>query len=394
MLSQKKVLPYDSRHHPESHGLQLPLLSNQFENHPRARYHHVQDPTGTNQRYHKRNNDIVPSMNNDCLVSSSIGDIQNQHHRSHHPYTLPPPSNTFDRNLAHNQTFYTDLSLSKPKPASKVCTKGAMNARPKVGTLYFGAYAMADSLVGGCAWSIVDVDNNFVIKGSAPVVQEYNSSLRLELEALLNGLKAAFTKKIRRITIRSDSIMVLNHLLQLESSNLPYFQCIYHSVKDLTAAILKLLPHFYHYESELISTDENSLMRDQARDAILSYFDRKFDRIVERQTVGFLEEKTLYPSHHKEQFPEFFKSNVLTSIPSSQSISSSCASTVSLSSCSSAYSSTAQSPIKYPDCDEKYQMHRPDNKDRINMDELTDLDLMSPSTQARIFLSFDVDNFE
>lgn len=112
----------------------------------------------------------------------------------------------------------------------------------KCGTLYFSAFLPIDSLVGGCAWAVHDDGNVLITSGAVSVSLTYSSILRLEYEALLNGLKAAFTKKIRRLTIKGNSQMILEHLLH-GFHTFPYFQTIYHSVKDLSAAIVKLLPH-------------------------------------------------------------------------------------------------------------------------------------------------------
>lgn len=183
--------------------------------------------------------------------------------------------------------FPTQSSLSKNQQQSasnQISQQHQAPSQGKCGTLFFSAYLPTDSLVGGCAWAVHDDSNALVVNGSVTVSLTYSSILRLEYEALLNGLKAAFTKKIRRLTIKGNSQMILEHLMNGDHT-FPYFQSIYHTVKDLSAAIVKLLPQFHSVTSELMSVEENYLVHNLAIQAIQDLADKKYEKLVARSAT-------------------------------------------------------------------------------------------------------------
>lgn len=161
----------------------------------------------------------------------------------------------------------------------------ANEARPRSGTLYFSAFVQKDSQIGGCAWRVLDINEvQTITEGSEPVVQDNSSLMRMELEGLLNGLKAAFTKKLRSLIIKSNSVMIVNQLLRPNDSVTNFFEnSDSHCIRDLTSAIRKLLPQFHHIESYLISTEENIVAYNRASKAIFEYYNKKFDKLVERK---------------------------------------------------------------------------------------------------------------
>ena len=77
------------------------------------------------------------------------------------------------------------------------------------------------------------------------VIQDFPSTIRLEYEALLNGLQAVFSKKIKNIIIRSCSPMVVSHLLY--GHRYPLFISIYKNLSEIHIAINKIISKFHHF---------------------------------------------------------------------------------------------------------------------------------------------------
>jgi ribonuclease HI len=153
-------------------------------------------------------------------------------------------------------------------------------SRPATITLFFGSVVKPDSLVGGCAWWMNDEQQNVIANGSLPVIQTFPSLIRLEYEALLNGLKAAFQKNLRNIVIKGSSQFVINHLLTGVFN--PFFTSMYSTIKDLYVAIQRLLPEF-NYEVELISPRRNYFSHKLAENIIIDYHRKRDMRIAKQQ---------------------------------------------------------------------------------------------------------------
>lgn len=147
-----------------------------------------------------------------------------------------------------------------------------LQADPSVYIVSFGAVVKQDSLVGGCGWWIANEMKTVVVHGSAPVQQSFPSQIRLEYEALLNGLKAAHLKHMKYLLIRSCSDMILS-LLRNEKFHM--FQSIYSLVSDLDQAVQKLIPQFAHIELEWIHPDSNYYSQKLAKDSIANFYRRK-----------------------------------------------------------------------------------------------------------------------
>ncbi len=158
-------------------------------------------------------------------------------------------------------------------------------------SLFFGGYVQKDSLIGGSAWFLADELGNNISNGADPVHQTFPSLIRLEYEALLNGLKAAFLKHVKILRIKGSSKMVIAHLTS--NGQFPYFKSVYHFVEDLNAAIMKLLPQFFSVEFELIPPERNNFTRKLAENIIVNYHkrrDTKFQRNTEANAAAAKEQ--------------------------------------------------------------------------------------------------------
>lgn len=155
--------------------------------------------------------------------------------------------------------------------------------KPKF-TLFFGAAEKADSLVGGCGWWIRDGNNTVVTHGSVPVQQPYRSLPRLEYEALLNGLIAAHVKKIRCLCVKSHCEL---SFLLMQGREVPGLSSVHYAVRDISAAIAKLLPQFQTVEVELISAEQNHYSQKLAKTVIDDFLRRQekmaFDKMAQLQ---------------------------------------------------------------------------------------------------------------
>jgi ribonuclease HI len=147
-------------------------------------------------------------------------------------------------------------------------------------TLNFGSVFKQDSLIGGCAWWISQERKSIVCNGSLPVIQTFPSLIRLEYEALLNGLKDAFQRNFRNIIIRGSSQFVIYHLQSGTIS--PVFQTVYVLIKDLYAAIKRLLPEFT-YELQLVSKKKNYFSHKLAENIIIDYHNKRDMKIAKQQ---------------------------------------------------------------------------------------------------------------
>lgn len=168
-------------------------------------------------------------------------------------YPHPPMNNKFNPNHGPYQGINNDHDKS-------------------IYIVSFGAIVKPDSLVGGCGWWISNENKTVVIHGSAPVQQAFPSQVRLEYEALLNGLKAAHLKHMKYLLIRSCSDMVLS---MLRNEKFHMFQSIYSLVSDLDQAVQKLIPQFAHIELEWIHPDNNFYSQKLAKDSIANFYRRK-----------------------------------------------------------------------------------------------------------------------
>lgn len=92
---------------------------------------------------------------------------------------------------------------------------------------------------------VSDNYNNVILNGSVAVIQDFPSTIRLEYEALLNGLQAVFSKKIKNIIIRSCSPMVVSHLLY--GHRYPLFISVYKNLSEIHIAINKIISKFQHF---------------------------------------------------------------------------------------------------------------------------------------------------
>jgi len=202
--------------------------------------------------------------------SGSTAPVIDRPSQAQRAHSLPDQNRYHSHSHSHSQT-------QTPMQAAPTIT------RPRSGVLYFSAFVQIDNEIGGCAWRVVDDHEvQLIVEGSEPVVQDHCSLMRMQLEALLNGLKAAFTKKLRRLVIKSDSTMIVNQLLRDSSSNI-FQSADSHCIRDLTSAILKLLPQFHYIESHLISCEENTSVQERASEAIYEYYNKKFDKMVDRK---------------------------------------------------------------------------------------------------------------
>lgn len=144
------------------------------------------------------------------------------------------------------------------------------------GILYFGASVRPHSLIGGASWWIASESNKIVTYGSIYVHQTFPSLIRLEYEALLNGLRAVCLNNFGRVTITGSSRFVLTHLSQRFETKFPFMRSVHVQVDDVVEALKKVLFKLQHFEAELISKDANNYANTLAEKAIVKYEKRKF----------------------------------------------------------------------------------------------------------------------
>ena len=190
----------------------------------------------------------------------------------HHDVYPGPPSNPYlgPGPGPHHPGQHPSMNMNKYGPNHALPMHGAID--PSVYVVSFGAIVKPDSLIGGCGWWISNELKTVVVHGSAPVQQAFPSQVRLEYEALLNGLKAAHLKHMKFLLIRSCSDMVLS---MLRNEKFHMFQSIYSLVSDLDQAVQKLLPQFAHIELEWIHPDNNFYSQKLAKDSIANFYRRK-----------------------------------------------------------------------------------------------------------------------
>jgi hypothetical protein len=147
---------------------------------------------------------------------------------------------------------------------------------PVQATLYYGGVLNPDgSLIGGCAWCLIDNNNRRIAHGSYSVVQEFPSLVRLEYEGLLNGLQACLLKNLLSVKVRGCNGLSVSQF-PFPPGNLPDKQCamlssMYHSVDDLSCAINKVLPRFKYYEFGTIPGELNGFVFKVAKGAIKTH---------------------------------------------------------------------------------------------------------------------------
>ena len=125
-------------------------------------------------------------------------------------------------------------------------------------TLYFGAVAQPDSLLGCCSWILCSnstctttFTNNstntsiILVKDTMPIYQPYISLINLEYQALLHGLVTAIKHKITHITILTTSSLIISHIHK--GIELPYLTTIYAHLSIITIRIRQLLRTFHEY---------------------------------------------------------------------------------------------------------------------------------------------------
>jgi hypothetical protein len=140
-------------------------------------------------------------------------------------------------------------------------------------TLYFGAVVHPYSQVGGCSWWMCDERKNVVGYEAHPIIQSFPSLVRLEYEALLNSLKAAYHKNFRTITICGSSEFVMTTFRNPNFSN--YFTSIYALIKEQHETIQQLLMQF-DYRVEILTPKENHFAHKLSENIIIDY-NRKLD---------------------------------------------------------------------------------------------------------------------
>jgi ribonuclease HI len=141
--------------------------------------------------------------------------------------------------------------------------------------LYFGAVVRRNSLIGGSAWWIANEHKKIVTYGSIYVHQTFPSLIRLEYEALLNGLRAVCLNDFGRVLIMGSSKMVVHHIQQEFHSDFQFIQTVFDQVKDLVEAIQKVLLKLQHISVELITHEANSYAHVLAEKAIVKYEKRR-----------------------------------------------------------------------------------------------------------------------
>ena len=156
-------------------------------------------------------------------------------------------------------------------------------------TLYFGGAIKKNSLIGGSSWWLAaqDYHEKAVATGSNSVIQTFSSLIRLEYEGLLNGLKAAFQRGVRRLVIKGSSMITISHYSHGQVS--AYLQTVYHGIDDLHVAILKLLGQFDECVLELIPHDRNYYAHKLAENVIAQYYTKRlqrFERVLTESTAS------------------------------------------------------------------------------------------------------------
>lgn len=129
-------------------------------------------------------------------------------------------------------------------------------------SLFFAGASHQYSLIGGCGWWVAN-ENSVICYGSAPVQQGFPSPLRLEYEALLNGLHAALKRSVKRINIKGCSDYILtnvakDYVSEGISAIDEYFHVTNYMIKDLHSAIIKALKSFHSVTFEQISSVINT----------------------------------------------------------------------------------------------------------------------------------------
>ncbi len=156
----------------------------------------------------------------------------------------------------------------------------------EVTSLYFSGSIQLGSLIGGCGWWIVQKDL-VCAYGAAPVLQTFPSLVRLEYEALLNGLQSAIRKRIRRLSIKGSSDLILTQLYSGFES-LVMFQTVNYAVKDIHSAILRALKQFDFFEFELIDPAKSFYSKKLAEKAVIDYqynFEQNIAKKVKESVV-------------------------------------------------------------------------------------------------------------
>jgi ribonuclease HI len=150
-----------------------------------------------------------------------------------------------------------------------------------VGSMFFSGFMSKSSLTGGCGWWVVDEDV-VIAYGAAPVIQAFPSLIRLEYEALLNGMQAAIRKGLRHIVVKSANNLILTRLSG-GMDHSPLFTTIDRDIRDIYAAILRSLNQFLTVDFELIPAEEAYYSQKLAEKAIHDQAQQREAAVIKKQ---------------------------------------------------------------------------------------------------------------
>lgn len=196
--------------------------------------------------------------------------------RSGYPHAQPKMSFSFGNQAAHNGPMINPNLVNNPNHWYGFDpNRGSLLDR--FITVYFAGISKKDSLTGGCGWSLMDEHYRVVTQGSCYVVQNFPSQLRLEFEALLNGLKAAITNGFTHVLVAGTSAIVLSYIRGgVGISNfLQTFKSVQTEIIDLTGSIRVALRVFREVRVESISESENIHCIKQAEKALHAFQKKK-----------------------------------------------------------------------------------------------------------------------
>lgn len=153
------------------------------------------------------------------------------------------------------------------------------------GIIHFSGISKKDCLTGGCGWCLLDEQYRVLTQGSCYVVQNFPSQIRLEFEALLNGLKTAMSNGLSRVIIAGTSAIVVSFIAG--GSGIINFLSLFKSVQgeiiDLTAGVGSALRSFRECRAELVSEADNAHCARLAEKALHAFQKKKkkeINRIV------------------------------------------------------------------------------------------------------------------